>query len=79
MQMQTTAVGRDHSGESPGDSSSAVGVRAFHPWITDEMLAETRRVWSQAYGRVLGDDEVVEILVNVRRMAEAIMFRRRRF
>lgn len=78
MQMQTTTIDREHSGETPCDSSSAVSVRAFHPWITDELFAETRRVWSKSYGRVLSDEEIVEILGNVRRMAEAIMFSRRR-
>lgn len=78
MQMQTTTINGERSGETPCDSSSAVSVCAFHPWITDELFAETRRVWSKAYGRVLSDEEVVEILGNVRRMAEAIMFSRRR-
>lgn len=78
MQMQMTIIDRDRSAGTQCDSPSAVSVRAFHPWITDELFADTRRVWSKAYGRVLSDEEVVEILCNVRRMAEAIMFSRRR-
>lgn len=78
MQMKTTTIDRERSGEMPCDSFSAVSVRTFHPWITDELFADTRRVWSKAYGRVLSDEEVVEILGNVRRMAEAVMFSRRR-
>ena len=35
-------------------------------WITDEAIADTRRVWSPYYGRELSDGEAVEIL-----MAEA--------
>ena len=35
---------------------------------------EARRVWSKAYGRVISDDEAIEILTNVRRLAE-ILFR----
>ena len=73
MQMQTTIIDRERSGETPCDSSSAVSVRTFHPWITDELFAETRRVWSKAYGRTITDEEVVEILVNVRRLAEALL------
>ena len=40
-------------------------------WITDDLLAETRRVWSLAYGRVIAEEEAIEILTNVRRLAEA--------
>lgn len=46
----------------------------FHPWIAQELFDETRRVWSKAYGRVITDDEVIEILVNVRRLAEALLY-----
>ncbi len=42
-------------------------------WISTSLFGETRRVWSQAYGRVLGDDEVLEILMNVRRLTETLL------
>jgi hypothetical protein len=42
-------------------------------WMTEERVAETRRVWSKAYGRVISDDEAVEILMNVRRLAEVLL------
>ena len=42
-------------------------------WIPDELLAETRRVWSKAYGRMISTDEAVEILTNVKRLAEVLM------
>jgi hypothetical protein len=42
-------------------------------WITDDLLVETRRVWSVAYGRVIADEEVIEILMNVRRFAETML------
>jgi len=38
-----------------------------------ERVAETRRVWSMAYGRVISEDEAVEILTNVRRLAEVLL------
>jgi hypothetical protein len=38
--------------------------------MSDELIADTRRVWSSAYGRVISADEAVEILRNVRRYAE---------
>lgn len=41
-------------------------------WITDELVVETRRVWSPAYGRILSD-EAVEILMNIKRFAEVIL------
>ncbi len=41
-------------------------------WITDELLIETHRVWSKAYGRAISRDEAIEILDNVKRLAEAL-------
>ena len=46
-------------------------------WITDEMVAETIGVWSEAWGRPVGEDEAVEILVNVRRLGEVLLRARR--
>ncbi len=42
-------------------------------WLSDERIAEARRVWSKAYGRVISDDEAIEILMNVRRLAEVLL------
>ncbi len=42
-------------------------------WISDELLEETRRVWSKAYGRVLSAEEAVEILMNVKAVAEVLV------
>jgi hypothetical protein len=42
-------------------------------WITDELIAETRRVWSKHLRRVVDDEEAIEMLVNVREAALAIM------
>ena len=42
-------------------------------WISDEFLAKTKRVWSKAYGRDVGDAEAVEILRNVKRTAEVLL------
>ena len=36
-------------------------------------LAEARRVWSKTYGRVISDEEAIEILTNVRRLAEVLV------
>ena len=42
-------------------------------WLSEERIAEARRVWSKAYGRVISKDEAVEILMNVRRLAEVLL------
>ena len=42
-------------------------------WISDELLEQTRLVWSAIYGRTLSNDESIEILVNVKRFAEVLM------
>jgi hypothetical protein len=41
-------------------------------WITDDLLTYTREVWSKAYGRPISEDEAIEILLNVKRLAEAM-------
>lgn len=47
--------------------------RSFQPWITAELLAQTQRVWSEAYGHEVSADEAVEILGNVKRLAAALL------
>ena len=42
-------------------------------WLSDERIDQARRVWSKACGRVISDDEAVEILMNVRRLAEVLL------
>ena len=42
-------------------------------WITDELVLYTRKVWSNVYGRVVSTGEAVEILLNVKRLAEVLM------
>lgn len=41
-------------------------------WISAELLAKTQEVWSREYGRPVGKAEAIEILVNVKHMAEAL-------
>jgi len=41
--------------------------------MSDELIADTRRVWSAAYGRVISAEEAVEILNNVRRFADVLV------
>lgn len=42
-------------------------------WISEDLLTETRKIWSKAYGRVLSNEEAIEILMNVKRMAEVLI------
>jgi hypothetical protein len=56
----------------PGPVPAAVRPLSTH-WMSDELVADTRRVWSKAYGRVISDEEVVEILTNVRKLAEVLL------
>jgi hypothetical protein len=59
-----------HHGPEPG----SVAVRPLSTqWVSHERIAEARRVCSQAYGRVISEDEAIEILTNVRRLAEVLI------
>ena len=59
-----------HHGPEPG----SVAVRPLSTqWLSDERISEARRVWSKAYGRVISEDEAIEILMNVRRLAEVLL------
>ena len=42
-------------------------------WITDDLLRYTREVWSKAYGREVSEEEAIEMLVNVKRLAEVML------
>lgn len=59
-----------HHGREPG----SVAQRPLATlWLSDERIAEARRVWSKVYGRVISEDEAIEILMNVRRLAEVLL------
>ena len=53
-------------GQAPGRPLSIA-------WISDELLAKTQQVWSKAYGRPISTEEAVEILTNVKRMAQVLL------
>ena len=42
-------------------------------WISDKLLAKTIDVWSVNYDRPISEDEAVEILMNVKRLAEVLL------
>lgn len=57
-----------------GPESGSVAERPLSiQWLSDERIAEARRVWSKAYGRVISEEEAIEILMNVRRLAEVLL------
>ncbi len=60
---------RQH-GALPDDAS---GRPLSMAWISDALLARTQQVWSKAYGRTVDVEEAVEILTNVKHLAEALM------
>jgi len=59
--------------EPPVSNERVEEFFARNAWITIEFLEETKRVWSKAYGREVSDSEAVEILSNVKRLAEVLM------
>jgi hypothetical protein len=44
-------------------------------WISDELIAETQRLWSARYEREISPEEAVEILQNVKLFAEMLIER----
>ena len=42
-------------------------------WISDALLAETIELWTEACERPVSEVEAIEILVNVGRLAEALL------
>lgn len=64
------------SPESPGlcaPSGHPVEGPLSAKWITNELLERTRRVWSEVYQREISTDEAVEILINVKNLAEVLL------
>ncbi|GEM_PF-1234887 len=56
------------------DEAPAVPERILRPaWVSDALLAETVEVWSEAYGRLVGEAEAMEILMNTKRLGEALL------
>ena len=65
------------SPDEPGLCDPQVPVRRplSLAWVSDELIAETRRIWSARYEREVSEDEAVEILRNVKRFAEMLLER----
>jgi hypothetical protein len=46
--------------------------QALAGWMSSELLEKTQKVWSKVYGRSITQFEAVQILRNVKRMAELV-------
>lgn len=60
--------------EAPDEE--AVTVPESERWISRRLIKETRRVWSKRYGRLISQEEAVEILINVRNFAVLFLGRK---
>ena len=57
-------------GDLPGaDSERPLSLA----WISDDLLAHTRDVWSRHLGRDVSEDEAIDMLLNVKRLAETLL------
>lgn len=65
------------SPDEPGLCDPQVPVRRplSLAWVSDELIAETQRLWSAQYERNISVEEAIEILQNVKRFAEMLMER----
>lgn len=73
MQEILSPPGLSGAPEQQGELPVAVYERPLSiAWMTEELIAETRRVWSPHYGRVISEDEAIEILHNVKRFVELL-------
>ena len=71
-------ISRELTGLSCPDEEGVAGQRRNRrpvsmAWIPDKLLAKTIDVWSVNYGRPISEDEAVEILMNVKRLAEVLL------
>ena len=69
----------DITGLSAENSHSEVVAAKGRPrpqsldWIGDDLMRHTREVWTKAYGRPVSEEEAIEMLLNVKRLAEVVL------
>jgi hypothetical protein len=67
------------TGFTPGSAhhGGAADPPALHPlppeWMSEELIRDTARVWSSHSGQPISRADAVEILTNVRRLAEVLL------
>ncbi len=74
MDERPECTGFPAQNEQRGEGTEGEGrLPLSAAWISPDLLAETRRVWSKVYGRPVTQEEAVHILTNVRRLVEVLM------
>jgi hypothetical protein len=63
----------ESTGLPPNPAQHDQGQPAVPAWVSDELLRKTQAVWSAVYGREVSAAEAVEILVNVKALAEVVL------
>ena len=80
--VQSAKIGRNTADPTglPAPDRQAQFARKASPeralstaWVSDKLLAETREVWSEAYGYEIDEAAALEILMNVKRLGEILM------
>ena len=79
VQNDRTSGGDITGFSSPDEPGLCVLVPVRRPlslaWVSDELIAETQRLWSARYEREISAEEAIEILQNVKRFAEMLLER----
>jgi len=79
VQKDRTSGGDITGFSSPNEPGLCVPVPVRRPlslaWVSDDLIAETRRLWSARYEREISVEEAIEILQNVKRFAEMLLER----
>ncbi len=74
VKFSNSPAGLSAPNEPPVEGSRSVAEHTLsRSWITRELLQDTCTVWSRAYGRPVSEDEALEILHNVKRLAEVLI------
>lgn len=71
---ESTGFPRPPEVQGQGEPAVTGGRPVALAWITDELIEKHRRVWSRMYGRVISEAEAIEIIMNIKRFGEAILF-----
>lgn len=70
---ESTGFPRAPEVQGEGEPAEAGGRPLALAWITDELIEEHRRVWSRMYGRIITEAEAIEIIMNIKRLAEIVL------
>jgi len=62
----------DKTGFSSLNSADRCPVSPPENGISEALMQELKSLWSRVYGRLLSDDEILEIYRNVKHLAETL-------